>query len=186
MLIHIIDFGSKKIRNISEMLKSLGHETVVQVWDKIDQESLKAAKGIILSGSPTYLSEVDHSPYFEHCKFLTESTVPVLGICFGHQVLGLLHGAEVFRGPAVRETIPIALLSTDPLFVGLGKETLMTEDHTEGITIPKGFIHLATSDTYKNEGMKHKQKNIWGIQFHPEVSGTNGKNLLRNFCTLCA
>jgi GMP synthase (glutamine-hydrolysing) len=183
-LIHIIDFGSRKVPQIAAMIESLGHTTLIHAWASIDHNSLKDANGIVLSGSPAFLTEIDQTPYFEQCGFLKETSLSVLGICFGHQVLGILHGATIYRGPEVRSLNTIKILKADPIFEGLGRETQMTEDHTEGITLPDGFIHLASSDSYSNEGMKHKSKPIWGIQFHPEVSAENGLNVFRNFCKL--
>jgi GMP synthase-like glutamine amidotransferase len=166
------------------MIGSLGHTTHIHLWNNIDHATLKEAKGIVLSGSPAYLTEIDHTPFHEHCAFLKETTVPVLGICFGHQVIGILHGATIYRGLEVRGHNTIKLLGADPLFKGLGKEINMTEDHTEGITLPEGFTHLASSASYPNEGMKHKTKPIWSIQFHPEVSGEDGLLVFQNFCEL--
>ncbi len=166
------------------MIESLGCTTRIHPWQSIDHDSLKEAKGIVLSGSPAYLTEIDHAPFHKQCGFLKETVVPVLGICFGHQVLGILHGAQIYRGAEVRGPNSIKIVEADPLFKGLGKETLMTEDHTEGINLPEGFTHLALSASYLNEGMKHKTKPIWSIQFHPEVSAENGLLVFRNFCTL--
>jgi GMP synthase (glutamine-hydrolysing) len=184
-MIHILDFGSRKVPLICGMIESLGYSTQVHAWNDIDQEALQSAKGIVLSGSPVYLTEVDHVPYHSHCHFLKETQIPVLGICFGHQILGILHGAKIYRGPEVRSSNHIHVLAKDPLFDGLGEETEMTEDHTEGIDLPEGFLHLASSASYQNEGMRHPQKKIWGIQFHPEVSDAKGKQLLKNFCSFC-
>jgi GMP synthase (glutamine-hydrolysing) len=183
-MIHILDFGSRKVPLIAGMIESLGQATCVHPWDSIDHVQLASASGIVLSGSPTFLTEVDHAPYHHHCGFLKTIEVPVLGICFGHQVLGILHGAEIYRGAEIRKPENIRVLTPDPLFSGLGTTTTQTEDHTEGITVPAGFIHLAASDSYPNEGMRHPERNMWGIQFHPEVSGPNGLQVFRNFLSI--
>ena len=184
-MIHIINFGSRKTPFISEMVKELGYESKVFIWDQTDGIDLEKADGIILSGSPTFLTEVDHKPYHERYGFIRETKLPVLGICFGHQVLGVLHGAQIYRGEEIADDLEIKILKNDPLFEGLGSATVMAEDHTEGINVPEGFTHLATSSMYPNEGMKHNSKTIYGVQFHPEVSGENGKILLGNFCRMC-
>jgi GMP synthase (glutamine-hydrolysing) len=184
-MIYIINFGSRKTPFISEMVSELGYENKIFTWDQTDKSDLEKAGGIILSGSPTYLTEVSHQPYHDRYGFIRNTDIPVLGICFGHQVLGILHGAQIYRGQEIADDLEIGLLKDDPLFSDLSNPTVMAEDHTEGITVPEGFIHLATSSMYANEGMKHKTKTIYGVQFHPEVSGENGKILLGNFCRMC-
>jgi GMP synthase-like glutamine amidotransferase len=57
----------------------------------------------------------------------------------------------------------------------------MVQDHTEGISLPSSFIHLAWSKDYAVEGMRHPHLPLWGVQFHPEVSDENGKKLIANF-----
>jgi len=185
-MIQVIDFGSTKVPHIVGMLKSLDQEVTVQQWSRIDASAIAEASAFVLSGSPIFLTEVDHQPYLTHCSFLKNVEVPVLGICYGHQIIGILHGAEIYRGPAIRRPETIRILQNDPLLKGFGKEIIMTEDHTEGINLPESFIHIATSDFYLNEGMKHETNKIWGIQFHPEVSGENGLQLFQNFCGFIA
>jgi GMP synthase (glutamine-hydrolysing) len=183
-MIHVIDFGSSKVPHITGMIQSLGHDTMIQRWNHVDQVAIQSADAIVLSGSPVFLTKVDHTPYLEQCSFLKNLDIPVLGICFGHQVLGILHDSEIYRGEEVRKSIAIRLLQPDPLFEGLGTVTHMTEDHTEGILLPDKFIHLASSELYPNEGMRHPYRKIWGIQFHPEVSGEKGLQVFSNFLQL--
>ena len=185
-MIYIINFGSRKTPYISQMVSSLGYESKVFKWDETDGTDLEEADGLILSGSPTFLTEVSHVPYHERYGFIRETVKPVLGICFGHQVIGILHGAQIYRGEQVERTMDIKLLKEDPIFKGLSNPTVMAEDHTEGIDVPEGFIHLASSSLYPNEGMKHRTKNIYSVQFHPEVSGENGKVFIGNFLKMCS
>jgi GMP synthase (glutamine-hydrolysing) len=184
-MIRIIQFGSSKTPAIAEMVTACGFENEIVAWETASKEDLQKSSGIIFSGSPTFFTEVDHSPYFDHYDFVKEGTIPTLGICFGHQLMGLLHGSTIFRGEAIRETITISVVKEDKLFAGLGHETEMREDHTEGISLPPGFVHLARSSSYIVEGMRHPFLPLWGVQFHPEVSGENGKKLIANFLSFC-
>jgi GMP synthase (glutamine-hydrolysing) len=180
----IVQFGSKKTPFIKSCVEACGQQAEIVEWKDVNEKPGNLT-GMIWSGSPTYLTEVDHSPYHSKISPLLEWGVPILGICFGHQLLGVLHGAQIYRGQPVVRDQQIKLLQDDELYEGLGKEFIMHEDHTEGINVPENFIHLATSDTFPNEGMKHKEKNFRGVQFHPEVSGEHGMVIFRNFVKLC-
>lgn len=180
-MISIINFGSSKTPFISEMVNDLGYASRILKWDECNASELENDRGIIFSGSPVFFTEVDFTPYEERFSFIRAGQKPVLGICFGHQLMGLLHGAKIFRGPEVRRNETIEIVKNDILFQDLYPSTIMAEDHTEGITLPHGFIHLATSDSYLIEAMRHPVLPLYGTQFHPEVSGDNGKKLIGNF-----
>jgi GMP synthase (glutamine-hydrolysing) len=180
-MITIVNFGSSKTPLIAEMVSSCGKENRVVKWNEISENELKKSSALIFSGSPTMFTEADHQPYIEKYNFVKEGKIPTLGICFGHQLMGILHGAKIFRGEEIRSANKITVVKQDVLFHNLFPETEMTEDHTEGISLPAGFIHLATSSSYTNEGMRHPVFPLWGVQFHPEVSGENGKRLIGNF-----
>lgn len=180
-MITVINFGSSKTPQILSVVRELGFECEEKNWKDFSPEHYGKQDKIIFSGSPTFLTEVDHTPYLERFSCITQGKVPVLGICFGHQVMGIVHGAKIFRGKPVREEISIHVVKQDRLFEGLYPATRMAEDHTEGISLPPSFIHLAYSSEYAIEAMRHPTLPLWGIQFHPEVSGENGKKLIKNF-----
>lgn len=180
-MITIVNFGSSKTPLIAEMVNACGAETKILSWKDCSAADFEKTGGIIFSGSPTMFTEADHKPYVEKFSFVKTGEIPTLGICFGHQLMGILHGAKIFRGVEVRTRIKIRVQKEDVLFAGLAPQTEMNEDHTEGITLPPGFIHLATSSTYTIEGMRHPELPLWGVQFHPEVSGETGKMFLQNF-----
>jgi GMP synthase (glutamine-hydrolysing) len=180
-MITIVNFGSSKTPLISEMVTSCGKENRVVNWNECSIDELKKSSKIIFGGSPAMFTEIDHQPFIDKFNFVKEGKIPVLGICFGHQLMGILHGATIFRGEKICLMNKIHVLKQDVLFEGLFPETIMSEDHTEGISLPAGFIHLATSISYTNECMRHPVLPLWGVQFHPEVSNENGKNLIGNF-----
>jgi GMP synthase (glutamine-hydrolysing) len=111
--------------------------------------------------------------------------VPILGICLGHQIIGLLYGSKIKRDKLIKKKEKIEIISKNKLFANVKDHPLFREEHSEYITLPKGFHLLAKSSSCNNETMKHKKKNIYGVQFHPEYSGTNGRKLLSNFLKLC-
>lgn len=177
----LLDCGSKKTPSIASLLKELDMEV-----DTLPLLSLKPGQeqdydALLLSGAPILLTQTDAEPYLECTSFLRAPLRPVLGICFGHQLMGLHHGAEVFRGPARREPEPIELLEGHAIWEGMGKKAILPEDHTEGITLPADFTLLGRSLHYANEAMCHKRLPLLGVQFHPEVSEEYGKRFFKNF-----
>jgi len=84
-----------------------------------------------------------------------------------------------------RDLQEIEFLHKDPLFARMPSVTQMMEDHCEAISIPPNFTLMAISDACVNEGMKHNEKNLYGVQFHPEVSGNMGSVLIENFTRIC-
>lgn len=183
-MIYVIDFGSSKTPAIKACVEASGFVCVVKKWDENAVE-LENAKGVVLSGAPVLLTETTHTFYLQKLNEILQQLVPVLGICFGHQLLGLSYGAKIFRGAEVRTNTNITLLAQNSLFAGFDTSFVMSEDHTEGIDLPEGFVHLATSDEYEVEAMKHASKPFWGVQFHPEASGENGMKLFSNFSDIC-
>jgi GMP synthase (glutamine-hydrolysing) len=184
-MIYIVNFGSTKTPLIKEMVKLCGVKCKVVKWKESKVVELKKSSGIIFTGSPTMFTEVSHNPYIKKFSFIKSGKIPVLGICFGHQLMGIIHGSTIFRSEEMRTRNKISVLKEDVLFNGLSPETEMNEDHTEGISLPPEFIHLATSSSYTIESMRHPFLPLWGVQFHPEISGENGQKLIGNFLSCC-
>ena len=95
--------------------------------------------------------------------------------------MGLLCGSEINAGKHINKKEQIEIVKQDDLFQGIENQALFREDHSEFITLPKEFYLLAKSKSCNNEAMRHKHKELYGTQFHPEVSNNNGKKLFRNF-----
>ena len=181
----IIDCGSSKVIDIENQLETINIAFHTEKWNNISVEKLDQYRGIIVSGAPILLSQVDTTPYLEALNFLSDYDNPILGICFGHQILGLLHGAEVTICKEDRHWQEIQIEQSSTLFNYIRKPYKMMEDHIEEVSLPKDFKLLATSKNCKNEAMQHKIKPLFGVQFHPEVSERGGLQLLKNFCKTC-
>ncbi len=180
----IIDCGSTK----TPAIHAIAHpeiDSIVVPLAELTPTHVYNSRGIIISGAPILLTEVDPAPYLQQFAFLHDIEVPVLGICFGHQIIGMMHGAAVERCGEDRAAQTIEQLIDSSLFQHIASPAQFMEDHCEAITLPQGFLRLASSAVCEVEAMKHPYQPIYGVQFHPEVSGDVGAQLIRNFCERC-
>lgn len=184
-MILVINCGSKKTPFISEIIDEFMDVETISLDDLNPTETIKKYKGIIISGAPILITEVNINPFIEKFKFILNIELPILGICFGHQIIGLVHGAFGSRMKEDRDWQTIEIFEDCPLFNKLPSEISMMEDHCESISIPPNFKLIGSSDACVNEVMQHQTKNIFGVQFHPEVSGNHGRVLFENFTHLC-
>ncbi|MBI3135207.1 MAG: hypothetical protein HYZ14_11085 [Bacteroidetes bacterium] len=176
-MVIILNLGSQKTPQISEVLTSKGIANKIVAENEFSIDEIQNAGALILSGSPVLLSEIPGNAYNEYLikyDFIKTLTVPVLGICFGHQLIGILHGSRIGKCTPDRDWQTIKLVSKHSVFAGFEHEFQMKEDHQEHITVPPHFIHLGTSVICENEAMAHPLKKMISVQFHPEVSDKSG------------
>jgi GMP synthase (glutamine-hydrolysing) len=95
--------------------------------------------------------------------------------------LGLVYGAFGSRMKEDRDWQEIENYLDSPLLNKFPPIFEMMEDHCESISVPPGFMLVASSDACVNEMMQHQTKPFFGVQFHPEVSGNHGSLLIENF-----
>jgi GMP synthase (glutamine-hydrolysing) len=141
--------------------------------------------GIILSGGPARLSrQVTFKAIIFNCALILQANVPVLGICLGHQILAMLFGGKIqsFSQMTKKDEKIQFLDYNEPLFKGLKSFEYMRESHHDCIvSVPPNFKLLATSASCQIEAIKHDELPIYGVQFHPEVSGKVGRKFIQNF-----
>ncbi|WP_063727649.1 gamma-glutamyl-gamma-aminobutyrate hydrolase family protein [Kosmotoga sp. DU53] len=145
--------------------------------------------GIICSGGS------DMSAFFnndgsakETVKLITESNVPVLGICMGHQLIGKIYGASLIYLEE-RGWIEVKELKDNVLFTGLPEVFNVWENHMYTLNkVPEDFELLAIGESGSIQVIKHREKPIYGVQFHPEKGDNkkfnHGFMVLLNFITL--
>lgn len=182
-MILIIDFGSQTAHLISRRIRDMGITVrVIEPEDALDEIKKKKPRGIIFSGGPAFVNEKG-SPTIDRKIF--DLGIPILGICYGMQLIGHLLGGNVKPGK-VKEFGPAIVHLDRPskLFTGLSAKPFqawMSHGDTV-ITPPPGFDMIASTSTVNGGAMHDEKRNIYCVQFHPEVEHTRfGTLILRNF-----
>lgn len=179
-MIAVLDFGGQYAHLITRRIRELGVKAEIFEHD-ISAEKLGKVEGIILSGGPSSVYE-KNAPLMD--KKILESKIPILGICYGHQLLAYLLKGTVQPGKVKEYGEEIINVKTsDTLFKGLGKEEQVWFSHGDNVSkLPSGFIPLASTKTTKVAAFANFDKKIFGVQFHPEVAHTpKGMIILENF-----
>lgn len=186
-MICIINSGTSWLRDIEHAVSENGKQFKIMDLHDLKGCDLTIFSGIIITGASILLTKEENlARYKEIFSFIKELDKPILGICLGHQILGLLYGADITLGDTIDRKEAIEIINQDQLFKGIASGSLFQEAHSEYITVAKDFDLLAKSNSCENEAMKYRGKNIYGVQFHPEESGAQGMQLINNFLALCA
>jgi len=141
---------------------------------------------VILTGSSALLSKPRTWERFQpEMDLVRKAKFPVLGICYGHQIIGSAFNAPMRDlGQMLRGYEKVSVIKKHPLFDGLPSDLVVAESHRQELTkVPDGFQLLAQSTTSKVEAMVHWSKPIYGVQFHPERSNEDhphGRMILQN------
>lgn len=183
----LIDCGSSKVNELISIADSLQvNLSKVSLWEA-DVTEFTEAEVMIISGGPHLFTDPSNERLRSQFDFLSAVSMPILGICLGHQALALAAGAEVYRDREERFEVSIEILQPEHrLFEGIPNSTKFGQDHCEGATLPKGYSHLAFSEHYANEAMANEVQGRYGVQFHPEISGKYGRKLIQNFFEVAA
>lgn len=187
--------NSPEIHRLKTALEELDNRCKVR---RFDEESLFSQLNqfdtIVLSGSGSLLYQGPPKRYQSLIELVQTVSIPILGICFGHQLIGITFGSRVVHlGTKVEGFRPVRILETtlstnkmnDPLFRSLHSEIYVWQSHFEIVeTVPKNFELLAYSDETAIEAMVNKKNPIYGIQFHAEhftPQYPDGQIILQNF-----
>jgi GMP synthase (glutamine-hydrolysing) len=182
-LIAVLDFGSQYTQLIARRVREIGVYCKIYPYNTpLTELAQLSPKGIILSGGPASVYDPD-SPRVS-ADFISFFNCPILGICYGFQLLSVLMGGEVTPSPN-REYGYARLTVTrtnSPLFAGLPREIDVWLSHGDVVNIlPPGFTPVAETSGTLN-AFEDLSKRLFGVQFHPEVVHTPlGIEVLRNF-----
>ncbi len=184
----IIDFGSQFTQLIARRIRESGVYSEIISHKKVKNKNIdNSIKGIILSGGPLHVYQINK---YSFDKRIIENQIPVLGICFGHQILSKLNGGRVkqskyreFGLANIRKKRESILIKN---FFNKKNINKVWMSHADQVSkLPKNFNVIASSQNSKFAIIENKKKNFYGVQFHPEVTHTeNGKKLINNFIFL--
>jgi len=178
----VLDFGgqfaqliARRVRELDVYSELLPHDTTFEELER------RGTRAIILSGGPMSVYDPD-APRPDPA--IWSGKIPVLGICYGAQMMALELGGDVLPADR-REYGPANVTITDEvgLFENIDREQPVWMSHGDSITrLPEGFRATAQSDSTPYAGLAAPDRNLYGIQFHPEVVHTpRGRQVLRNF-----
>ncbi len=178
----VLDFGSQYTQLIARRIRESSVFSEVVSYDiSLDTLLSKKPSGIILSGGPASVYE-KNAPLCDQKLF--SAGIPVLGICYGMQLMTHLLGGRVEKS-SHREygRADITILDRSNLFQSMDKATPVWMSHGDKIArLPKGFDVIAKTTNAPAAAIKHKTRSLYGLQFHPEVAHTQeGLRMLQNF-----
>ena len=161
-------------------LRDLGVDVDLVANDTVPDDV--EADGFVLSGGPD-MDRIGQSPAY------LDTGVPVLGICLGMQLMADTLGGRVESGEygGYADISVRVLVEDDPLVGSLAPETRVWASHAdEVVEVPEGFTRTAESDVCGVEAMSHVDRQLFGVQWHPEVAHTEaGTELFENFLRIC-
>jgi GMP synthase (glutamine-hydrolysing) len=178
---------SERFERLRQCIEGNGALVTSVEWSGLSRGMFDSFDGVVLSGSPDMMSEEKTWVKFaRESEAIIESKVPVLGVCFGHQMIARAFGTEVVKdGRHVLDMVKTNVLAEDPLFEGLPKSLMLLESRHEVVkSLPGGFRLLARSATSEVAAMKHEKRTLYGVQFHPErytKENPEGNKVVGNF-----
>tara|TARA_B100000925_G_scaffold287442_1_gene266724 strand:- start:563 stop:2104 length:1542 start_codon:yes stop_codon:yes gene_type:complete len=186
-LILILDFGSQYTQLIARRVREIGIYSLVKPYDINFSEIKKIKpKGIILSGGP---NSVNFKKTLRPSKMIYKLDIPILGICYGMQLIAKEFGGSVIESNKKEFGHSIfKLRRKSQLFSGIkSSDSNVWMSHSDKVKkIPQGFVSIGESINSKVAALQNNSLNIYGIQFHPEVTHTSiGKKILKNFIKIC-
>lgn len=178
----VLDFGGQYNQLIARRVRDNNvYAEILPYTTSLDEIKSRNYKGIIFTGGPNSVYDMA-SPHYT--KEILELGIPVLGICYGCQLISWMRGGKVATAPVSEYgKIDVTVNTRSPLFKGIPEKSVMWMSHTDYIAeAPEGFEIIGTTADCPCAAMENRKENIYAVQFHPEVTHSQfGKELLHNF-----
>ena len=187
-MILVVDNYDSFTYNLVQALLMTGAEVEVTRNDEVEAEELldRQPDGLLLSPGPGRPESAGICPRLVEIR----PSLPILGVCLGHQVLGSAFGGVVERSPDLMHgKTSLVRHQDDPLFEGLSNPFVATRYHSLELreeSLPEELRAIAWAESGTLMGIRHRDLPYWGVQFHPEsVLTTEGPRMLENFARIC-
>lgn len=179
----VLDFGGQYNQLIARRVRENHIYAEIKAYNRITSDEIKADnyKGIIFTGGPNSVYDAA-SPHFDPA--VLELGIPVLGICYGCQLIAYMKNGTVSSAENSSEYGKTLLhVKSNPLFQGVPEKSICWMSHNDYVSkVPEGFTVIAETGKCPCAAMADVQHNIYAVQFHPEVTHTEfGRDILRNF-----
>ena len=179
----VLDFGGQYNQLIARRVREQQVYAEIKPYNKISVEQIKEAAytGIIFTGGPNSVYD-ELSPHYS--AEILDAGIPVLGICYGCQLMAYMAGGEICSAENSSEYGKTQLSVTEnTLFNGIPQESICWMSHTDYVkTPPEGFAVIGYTEKCPCAAVCDEKRKLYGVQFHPEVTHTQyGKQLLHNF-----
>ncbi len=183
----VLDFGGQYCHLISRRVRELGVYCEVMPSDTTGKKlnEIEGLKGVIISGGA---ASVYGDDFPKAASDLLEVGVPILGICYGHQLIAHDVGGEVKSGDSGEYGLTSLLTSSaEHVMDGISRNCDVWMNHRDIVdSMPEGFKTLSSTEHSPVAAFANKDKGLYGVQFHPEVTHTEcGKQIFENFISIC-
>jgi GMP synthase (glutamine-hydrolysing) len=172
---------------LRECIEATGASVTVCDRGKCSALYFNSFDGVAVSGSPDMLSNLDvQEKYDREVEAIRDAHVPILGVCFGHQLLAMAFGSRIVKdAKPVLGFVKTEVMVDSPLFAGLPRDVMLLESRHEIVeSLPSEFELLARSETSRVAAMKHTKRPLFGVQSHPErytTTNPGGRKVVANF-----
>lgn len=180
----VIDFGGQYNQLIARRIREDNVYAEIKPYNKITTDEIlkEGYKGVVFTGGPNSVYD-EKSPHYD--PKVLDLGIPVLGICYGHQLMTFMAGGKVSSAANSSEygKIPLYVNAGERIFAGVPEKSVCWMSHNDFVSeLPAGFTAIAHTDKCPVAAMKDEKRRLYGVQFHPEVTHTEfGKQVLKNF-----